>query len=249
MSTIRVPCRRRRASGGMTLLEILLALVILALGVVGILAIFPAALQSSTESVEETMSAMVAESVSAGLVAAFRSGVANANSQIECTLTHDLRSENEGIRGRYTFILPPIPPSPVNPLDQYWHHYPGLPSPPTMSPDPGVKLAAGGYAPDEDPRLFKLAGDGWSRETHKRIKDVNDESDPYDQFAFSFDIRKVHTMQHLVGRKKPDGIQTYSDKDFNEMCRLYEVRIHLFRTSGKDYRRLITTVTKRISSR
>ncbi len=241
----------RRPSGrsGMTLLEILLALVILAIGVVGILALFPPALQSSTESVEETMAAMMAESVAGGLVQAFRSGVANANGQIEATLSHDLKTQNEGIRARYTFILPQIPPASVGPLDLHWHHYPGTQNPASLTPDPGAKLEAGGYAPSEDPRLFKLAGDGWLKETAAHIREVNDASEPYGQFAFSFDVRKVHTMAHLAGKKKPDGKETYNDKDFNEMCRLYEVRIHLFRTSGNDYRRLITTVVKRIVSR
>jgi type II secretory pathway pseudopilin PulG len=241
--------RTRRGSPGMTLLEILLAIVIMALGVVGILAIFPAALQSATESIEETQAAMLSESVAGALVQAFRSGVVNANGQIEATLSHDLRSQNEGVRARYTFYLPRIPPSPVNPLDPYWYHYPGTPNPASMSPDMGAKLDPGGYAPSEDPRIFKLGGDGWLKATVEGVHKANDPSDPYQQFGFSFDVRKVHTMQHLIGRKKPDGNTTYNDMDFEEMCKLFEVRIHVFRTAEDGYQRLITTVTKRIVSR
>jgi type II secretory pathway pseudopilin PulG len=233
----------------MTLLEILLALVILALGVVGILALFPPALQSSTESVEDTTAAMLAESVANAMVQAFRSSNVNPTGQIEATLSHDLATRNDGVRARYTFLLPPIPSVPLSPVDLHWHHYPGQETPASLTPDGGLKLPPGGYAPSEDPRIFYLGGDGWTRAAVEQVHAVNDATDPLKQFAFSFDIRKVHTMAHLAGQKKPDGKEQYSDKDFDQMCKLYEVRIHLFRTAGKEHRRLITTVVKRISSR
>ncbi len=50
-------------SAGFTLIEILIALVILMVGLIGILAVFPAAIQSANKTVEDTYAASIAQSV------------------------------------------------------------------------------------------------------------------------------------------------------------------------------------------
>lgn len=62
----------RRRPDGFTLIEILLALAVLAIGMVGIMALFPVGLDSSRRAIEDTTSANVAESVKAALVQAMR---------------------------------------------------------------------------------------------------------------------------------------------------------------------------------
>ena len=103
-----------RANGrrGVTLIEILLALIIMVLGVVGILALFPGALMLAGESMEDTQSSIVGESVAHALVNALRNAEFDkATLQYKCVLVHDLYSSEpsaagNGERGRYEFILP-----------------------------------------------------------------------------------------------------------------------------------------------
>ena len=63
---------KRRKERGLTLIEILLALIVMAIGIVGILALFPTALNFAKTSMEETQGAMLSESVSEGLRNALR---------------------------------------------------------------------------------------------------------------------------------------------------------------------------------
>ena len=64
----RIPVRRR---GGFTLIEILVATAILTLGLVGILALFPVAIQSGRRVIEDSNAAVIAQSVAE----AIRSGI------------------------------------------------------------------------------------------------------------------------------------------------------------------------------
>jgi type II secretory pathway pseudopilin PulG len=240
--------RNRATERGLTLIEILIAIIIMTLGVLGILSLFPPALQSATESVEETNAAILGESVAHALTAGFRTAIWNmATSKWEVSLTHDLQV-GKSTKGRYTFTLPPLPVDPIG-VDLAWRHYPSTSQPPPV--DPGMELPAGGYDPEGDDRLFKLGGDGWTRATVKNVHDVNDPTDPYTQFAFSFDIRKVNTLAHLRKQKNPATGKDYTEKELDGMAKLYEIRVHLFRTTGgkDDFLRLITVITKRISAR
>ena len=58
MRTMRT-LHHRGAQKGMTLIEILIALLVMVLGVLGIMALFPPALQSASESMEETNAAIL----------------------------------------------------------------------------------------------------------------------------------------------------------------------------------------------
>jgi hypothetical protein len=95
------------------------------------------------------------------------------------------------------------------------------------------------------------------------VRNTNDMSEPYKQFAFSFDIRKINTLAYLVGTPKPDGSGPYTMTDLEPMVKLYEFRIHVFRmrvdasafggtgtgTGGTTVKKLIATVTDRVSTK
>jgi len=259
--------RNRAAEKGMTLIEILIALIVMVLGVLGIMALFPPALQSGTESMEETNAAILAESVAHGLMNAFASAEEDRAStvlRLRATLTHDLKS-NSG-SGRYTFILPPLPANPTT--NEEWWHYPSsspstsnIPGQAGSTPtgDSGSKMVGGAWDPEGDDRHFQLGGDQWLLNTVNDVHDVNDPTDPLTQFGFSFDIRKVDDMWYQ--RKTPAAIDPYRNTvmkldDYEAVEKLYEIRIHILRISnqgasgggqGAVFRRYITTFTKRIS--
>jgi len=116
--------RCRGAQKGMTLIEILIALLVMVLGVLGIMALFPPALQSASESMEETNAAILSESVAHSLAEAFSAAEDDKQSaklQLRCTMSHDMKA-GEKTRGRYTFILPPLPTNPLT--NPEWYHYP-----------------------------------------------------------------------------------------------------------------------------
>lgn len=247
--------RRHSDRRGMTLIEILLALIVMVLGVVGILALFPPALQSSTESMEETNAAIIGESVAQALVNSIRFAFFNpATSQWEVTLAHDFKLGSLPI---YKFTLPRLP---LNPGEAEWKHFPGSTAPGTLD--------VGGSVPpmiEDDNRLFNLGGDGWVSATVNNVQLVNDPTDAYKQFGFSFDVRKVHTLRYLENKPNPSTGQNYTKAQLDALEKLFEFRIHIFRlgsqagsfgsggttttTAGADFRRLVATVTKEIASK
>ena len=252
--------RRRGGDRGLTLIEILLALIVMVLGVVGILALFPPALQSALESVEDTNAAVVSESVAHALVNAFL--FANwdpATFETTVTLTYDL--DAGGTKIRYQFKLPKLD----QPGTEDWWHFPSaLPGP---QPDPGAKLPLT-WDPEQDNRVFKMSADYWTNQTVESVHLTNDLSDPYRQYAFSFDIRKVNTLEYLIGKPNPDKPgENYKVEDLDPLCKLYEFRINIFRVAtpggtmsggggtgtmgsgGAEFRRLIAIITKRIAAK
>jgi len=207
--------RHRRQEAGLTLIEILLALIVMVVGIVGILALFPPALESARLSMEETQAAIVAESVAHGLANGVRFANYNAvTNQWEAVFTHDLKEGSNYVK--YPFLLPPIDTNGNGTSDEGdWVHHPDGKSAPTKGD------------PEKDPD-FELKGDGWTAATHDSVQ-ANDYSDPYHQFSFSFDIRKINTLDYLVGTPKPDGSGNYSLGDLENLVKLYEFRIHVFR--------------------
>lgn len=90
-----------RSERGFTLIEILLALGVLVIGIVGIIVLFPVGIQHSKLAIHDTVSASIAESVKSGIVQALRdkaSGVADVE------LYHD------GVSTGLKFKLPPTDP-------------------------------------------------------------------------------------------------------------------------------------------
>ena len=225
----------RRRERGLTLIEILLALVVMGLGVIGILALFPPALQSSRESMEDTNAAILAESIAHALKNAIQFATYDsATKKWTVVMTHDLKSATQVVR--YTFNLPPLPPK----GDQtQWYHYPSM-----GSPDPG-RIAVD---PAADPH-FELGSDVW---VHLAVEEVKktDPTDPYKQFAFSFDVRKIHTLEYLEGTPSPSG-QPYTREDLEPLVKLYEFRINIFRLQpgSQPDKALLALVTNRVSAR
>jgi type II secretory pathway pseudopilin PulG len=251
----------------MTLIEILLALVVMVLGVVGILALFPPALQSSMESVEDNVSAMVGESVAHALDNSIRfARFVPATSDYEVTFAHDLAVNGKPLT--YRFRLPHLPKTAgiVGPPDLDWWHFPG--AMPPANPDPGKKITISAVGLENDNCHFGLGGDRWTDLAVQNVHNVNDPTDPYEQFAFSFDIAKVNSLQYLNNPiyKNPatNPLRPYTPQEIDAKSKLFEVRIHILRTakqmgtmsggggttttgSGSDVRRYISTVVKRFS--
>jgi len=247
----------------MTLIEILIALIVMVLGVLGILALFPPSLQMASESMEETNAAIIAESVAHSLSTAFASAEEDKQSpklSLRCTMSHDMKASDR-TRGRYTFILPPLPTDPVANVE--WYHFPSTPMPPGQgspaSGDPGAKLVTMSWEAENDDRHFQLGGDLWTVDAVESVHKENDPTDPLMQFAFSFDIRKVDDMWYQrrnTGAIDPFRNAVMKPEDYESMIKLYEIRIHILRIThqggpggieGAASRRYITTVTKRIS--
>jgi prepilin-type N-terminal cleavage/methylation domain-containing protein len=259
--------RTRTSDRGMTLIEILLALIVMALGFLGILALFPPAMESAKESMEETNAAIVGESVLQALTNGMRLAVIDpASKQTIVSLTCDLQA-GAGTKMKYRFTLPKITGS--NPP---WYHFPSTPSAPDR--DPGM-VQSMNYMPENDPCLFHLGGDGWVAQTTQTVQNINDPTDSYGQFAFSFDIRKCYTLEYLVGKPNPQkNNQPYTPTDLDPLMKLYEFRIYIFRTAqqlnsmatgggggggtqvtpppgpggGTDVRSLISVISKQISA-
>jgi len=228
----------RRGERGLTLIEILLALIIMVLGIVGILALFPPALQSGKEAMETTQAAISAQSVANALANGVRfANYSAATGDWTVTLTHDLN--NSGTTSIYTFNLPK--------LTDAWKHHPGNGTPSTN--------------PEVDPE-FKLAGDGWILAAVQEVQVKSDPTEPMKQFAFSFACKKINTLAYLIGTPKPGG-GNYTLADLEGIVKLFEFRIHVFRLASNaaggggtgsgggvtNTKKLIATVTSRVSTK
>jgi type II secretory pathway pseudopilin PulG len=200
-----------RKNAGVTLIEILLATIVMAIGLVGILALFPPAIQSSKTSMEEAQAALVAESIKHALTAACKNSTWDATLSVyKISLTHDL-NDGGANRNRIDLALPKLS------VTNAWTRYPGALSPPPNDPEP-----------DKDP-AFRMYADPWIRASVEWVKgtgqfsraagDWGDESDAYEQFQFSIDVRKINTLSYLA------PVPT----DIEKRTTLYEFRVHVFR--------------------
>jgi len=244
----------RRHDRGLTLIEILLAIIVMALGLVGIMALFPPALQTATESMEETQAAIIGESVAHALASAMSNAVFDpATKRYVVWLSHDLKAG--GSKGRYEFVLPKGDTDATG--APKWYHYPSASSPPAK--DEGKEVVIASYDPESDDRLFQLAGDAWTAATVKNVQDNYDPTDALGQFAFSFNVTKVQTLKHL--RKPPlPGEKALTEEELQAMEKLYEFKVYVLRTSqqassgtlsagGEVVRWPICVMTKRIAVR
>ncbi len=229
---------RARGERGLTLLEILLALIVMVVGIVGILALFPPALDSAKESMEYSQAAITGESVANALAVALRLATLEPASGIwTATLTHDLEWKKSGVR--YQFTLPRLVDGLSNSREGTpWVHHPG-PSAPLDSP--------------EDQPAFVLGSDPWTAAQLEEVRKT-DPNDPLSQFAFSFRVRKVHTLAWLEGKMKPDN-KPYTMEDLDPISKLYEFQIIIFRLFGKreggpeQPKRLVAVLTTRVSTK
>ena len=231
----------RKAEKGLTLVEILLALIVMVIGLAGILALFPVALQASKESFEDTHSAIMAESLANGLNNAIRFAQPDGGGSFySAVLTHDL--EYNGQKAKFKFKLPK--------LDEEWIWYPG----------PSTIPVGGSYDPESSSlAAYRFGGDDWAFSAVKTVQDTNDASDPYRQFGFAFRVRKVNTLEHMIGQPMPGG-GSYTEADLDPLVKFYEFEIYIFRmvtiaaggggtstTAGVDEKRLKARVSSRVS--
>lgn len=244
-------CRRSR---GLTLIEILLSLLVMVLGILGVMAVFPVAMQSGKESMEETTATILAESIYHSMVSGFRfaNHIVGPPSETRVTLSHDLQ-QTTAIVSQYTFSLPKLPPTMTEP---FWRH-PGAPFTGTLATTPVDQMT-----PEQ---LFRVCGDAWVAASIDTVRERYDGSEVYRQFAFAFEVQKINNLQYLINKPNPDKPPTsYQLADLEPLVRLYEFRIHVFRLSqqaavtgtsstgttsdpGTSSCRYITTLVKRIS--
>lgn len=242
--------------GGMTLIEILLAIIVMALGLMGILALFPPAVETANESMEETVAAILGESVSHALVSAMRNAAVDpVSGETVVYLAHDLEAGSQ--KGRYEFVLPKGEPNAVG--MNKWYHFPSSTSPGPK--DAGAVVPLMGWEADTDERHFKLGANGWTRATTENVKNNFDDTDALTQFQFSFNVSKVPTLDYLRRPANPPdpNAPVYKPEDLERMEKLYEFKIFILRVAqqggaaggggGQVYRKPIAIITKRILSK
>jgi hypothetical protein len=190
---------------GVTLIEILLSIIVMAIGMIGILALFPPTLQSSKISMEETHAAIVADSIKHSLIMGLkRATFDTALGRYNMVVTHDMRD------GTISNVLQlPLPK-----ITEGWRHYPGVTA--GANPPPGVAVGN-----PETMGIFTLGDDAWVRAALNEVRTKNDPSDPYDQFAFSFDIRKINNIAWMNPQPNPVELE--------QKTLLFDFRVHVFR--------------------
>lgn len=202
----------KRKLKGVTLIEVIIAIIVMSLGLLGLLALLPAAIQYNRESAEETQASIIADSVKHAVTEAVKIAEWDAGqANWKVTLTHDL--EQGGNKGTYIFYLPKLTDTGPDQIVNYagqWKHHPGNANP----------MKAGSVFDPGNDVVFPLEKDGWLKATCGQIRSQNDPTEPTKYYAFSYDIRKVNTA--LTAPLPPlDQL----DKKVKE----YEVRVNILR--------------------
>ncbi len=184
--------RQSKGNRGVTLMEILIAIIIMSIGLAGIVVLFHPSMRASKETLEETRAVVIAQSIRDSLTGALRfAQYDEASDTYTVTLTHDM----EG--GKLLFKLPPLK---VNNLPRNnqneWVHYPGATTP---------SKEGNYFTPEKDKAL--LLNKDWISNVVKEIS-KKDPSEPYEQFLFSFDVRR------------------------EDVPKLYGFRVNVFRATG-----------------
>jgi len=167
----------KRLCAGLTLIEILIAIIILTIGVISILAIFPPSIKSASSSIDDTVAAKIAESVSDALNIAMRSATAEnitGNKPSKAVIVHD------GLPGgSYEFALPlPMDPPPGSDNPRFFAHQANNPT--------GVS------APSPKPSgAFKLGNTEFMKKVIDDVIKGPDPSDSYSQYGFTFTIKRI----------------------------------------------------------
>lgn len=234
--------RYQRTMKGVTLLEILIAIIIMTIGLAGILALFQPALRASRTTMEETTAVVLAESIRDALTNSLKRAELVQDPSFPLDPTKKIYRVNvyhDGFKdGKYTFYLPrfiPITSPVIPPRDNYyeWDHHPALLpldtskyKRPIKSPD---KTFFTPQETNEDNLLFILNKDAWIKKVTAELANY-DQTDPYEQFLFSFDVRKEDTNaipQYVDG----DDKNKYND-NHDRMSTLYGFMLHVFRAKG-----------------
>ncbi|MFH1228027.1 MAG: prepilin-type N-terminal cleavage/methylation domain-containing protein [Planctomycetota bacterium] len=162
---------------GLTLIEILVSMIILLIGVVSVLSLFPSAMLNTKRSISDTISARIAESVCNALTIAMRTSTpCNIKDKKagQATVVHD------GLTGpdsSYTFALPlPADPAPAKP--RLFSH---IAANPMNSTD----------ATPKPTNAFQLGEKDFIKKVIDNIKSSGDPTELYDQYAFTFTVSRV----------------------------------------------------------
>lgn len=160
---------------GLTLIEILIAIIVLTIGVISILAIFPPSIKSASSSIEDTVAAKIAESVSDALNIAMRSATAETKDKAsKAVIVHD------GLPGgSYEFALPlPVDPPPGRDKPRFFAHPANDPlGVSTSSPKPSS--------------VFKLGNTEFMKKVIDDVTQGPDPTDSYSQYGFTFTIKRM----------------------------------------------------------
>ncbi|MBI4614225.1 MAG: prepilin-type N-terminal cleavage/methylation domain-containing protein [Planctomycetes bacterium] len=160
-------CRARK--GGFTLIEILIALTVLVVGLVGILALFPVGISSSKSAVEDSTTSILAESIKSSIIKSFRLGPPqDPNNPTPIQYYHD------GVPAGLTFALPAS-----GDLDGTWVPLEATGPAPAGEPVFQVGLDAPGM-PNELPAVDATQGEDGDM-------DIN----TYSQYYYKFQVTKV----------------------------------------------------------
>jgi len=243
--------------GGFTIMEILIATTILVVGLLGVLALFPAAIHTGKVAVQETTAAAIAKSVAD----AIRTGVRYRQHTFSGGRAQDLFTffifEHEGVTGK-----PPAHPEDANPDEDYFIVLPYVTG---LSWKDGNAAYKGGQVfvyPEDDEGVPGRAGDmgkggrpskrrgQWVWEDPRRADDDSDDGNQDPGDPFDLDIRKVYYLRKDAPETGPDAddpMSQYSyafairvaDKDGNRNVNpqqhrpgndLFEVRVMVFRS-------------------
>jgi type II secretory pathway pseudopilin PulG len=189
---------------GLTIVEILVAMIVLLVGVVSVMALFPGAMIGTQKAVKDTIAARIGDSVCDALTRAMRTASpANTkdNKPAQTTLVHDgMTGENSS----YIFALP-LPADPAPKSVRLFSHPAAQP---TSVSDPSPKPNGS----------FKLGQEGLAKEIIDDIKKGSDPTEIYDQFAFTFTVSRVDD-------KRPD---TETGTNFKPLP-LYQFAISVYR--------------------
>ena len=164
-----------RLCAGLTLIEILIAIIILTIGVISILSIFPPSIKSASSSIDDTVAAKIAESVSDALNIAMRSATPETKDKAsKAVIVHDGLTN-----GSYEFALPlPVDPPPGPDKPRFFAHPAGNPTDVSnSSPKPSD--------------AFWLGNTEFMKKVIDDVVKGPDPSDSYGQYGFTFTIKRM----------------------------------------------------------
>jgi prepilin-type N-terminal cleavage/methylation domain-containing protein len=160
---------------GFTLIEILIAIIVFGIAIVGILALVLTAIPTSNESTEDTIAATLASSVYHALALAMKSPSYDSDTQkYKVLFLHDLQHQGNGIH--YYFLLPKI-------QDGRMHHPSGA--------EEGTPVSYFAEYPNNNSiPIFRTGGDSQVYSYARSVMAYKDPTDPYLQLGFFFSVAK-----------------------------------------------------------
>ncbi|MBI4243176.1 MAG: prepilin-type N-terminal cleavage/methylation domain-containing protein [Planctomycetes bacterium] len=206
-----------RNNSGFTFIEILVTIIILSIGFLGIVLLFPISFSANKALVEQTEASLVAESFKNSVDFAMNNATLNEQSgKYTVKLTHDIKTDSDNLV--YIFELP-------SSVKDGWIHHPGR----KASISDVEKLEA-----------FGLNADPVIKNRSERIADEYDPVNLYAQFMISLDVRKVRP-EGTVKKAGPGSVAV--DEDEEDSLNFYEFRIHIFRKTAEEKKKIIITLS------